>query len=583
MVHAENVKAVIAAGGLKSRAIRPINISATFFPLLNRPAILNTLDTLGAAGVSEVFLSVGRGEVELAALPESSNGLVLHTVIEERPRGTAGCVKRLERRLCGDALILVTGDVLYFTEQDLCEMLLFHRRSGADMTVGLISALKKNGVDTEKVLVGSDDRIESISRIYPSVPRNGGPKTSGLYIMEPGVLQSVGESGFCDVKEQLIPRLGALGKKVLGWTHRGYSSGARTLEDYLRVNFELLGDASFVRERLGGYREIKKHVWVGRDVEISPSATLVRPLIIGSESRIGAGASLVGPSIIGDRCALGQGSFVRESVLWPDSSAPADFEIEKCLISGRATSLENSHCRDKIVINGPVALGGAGARRPGQSRRKASPGIAPAPAGGGRAYLTAKRAIDVIVSAVSLVLSAPMFFLLGALIKLDSRGPVFFRQTRCGEGGKPFEMIKLRSMIEGAEELKPSLEHLNLADGPMFKLLDDPRETRIGRILRASKLDELPQLLNVLRGEMSLVGPRPLSMDEMRCNPHWRDARLMVRPGVTGLWQIKEKDAHTFHEWIEYDLQYVDERSLWFDLKILAATPFKVFDIQRSE
>jgi lipopolysaccharide/colanic/teichoic acid biosynthesis glycosyltransferase len=116
----------------------------------------------------------------------------------------------------------------------------------------------------------------------------------------------------------------------------------------------------------------------------------------------------------------------------------------------------------------------------------------------------------------------------------------------------------------------------------MFKVLDDPRETRIGRFLRASKLDELPQFLNVLRGDMSLVGPRPLSMNEMRFNPHWRDARLSVKPGITGLWQVKAEDAHAFHEWIKYDLQYVDEQSMWMDIKIILATITRMLSVAKE-
>ena len=579
--HTESIKAVIAAGGLKSRSIEPLNISKAFFPLLNRPAIVHILDTLGSVGISEAFLAVGGNELEFASLPEGSNGLCVHTVLEEWPRGTAGCVKRLEERLLGHTLVVVTGNVLFFTEDDISEMLRFHRRSGAELTVGLISASRKNGMDTEKVLIGVDGQVEDISRIYPAVPRNGGPKTSGVYVMEPCVLECVGAEVFCDIKEQLVPRLRKLGKKVVGWEHGGYSSGACTVDDYLRVNFEFLSDYELAGEYLRGYREIKKQVWVGRNVDISPSATLIRPLLIGSDTRIEAGASLIGPCVIGDRCVVKAESFVRESVLWSDSVVPAGFEIEKCLVSGRASSPRNGHCRDTVVLDGvlsPLGYSGGARGEPSRSGLACSRSRGSA---GEKAYLFAKRVLDVVVSSIGLVLSAPLLLLLGALIKLDSRGPAFFLQTRCGKGGKPFRMIKLRSMVSDAEDLKPALRHMNLADGPMFKVIDDPRETRLGRILRAFKLDELPQLWNVLRGEMSLVGPRPLSMNEMRFNPHWRDARLTVRPGITGLWQVKAKDAHTFHEWIKYDLQYIDERSLWLDMKIIFHTFLKVLNVKK--
>jgi len=571
-------KAAIAAGGLQSRAIHPVNISKTFFPLLNKPSIEYTLETLGKLGIAEAYVSVGPNENALAALPKRSNGLAINTVVEDYPQGTAGCLKQIEGRLNGDSLIVISGNLLFFTEEDLVEMMAFHRQAGADMTVGLISPSNKNGADTEEILIGSSGEIESIEHIYPYVARHSGPRTSGLYIMESGVLSHIMANGFFDIKEQLLPRLKETGKKVVGWTHERYTLGACTMDDYLRVNFEFLRDYSLSKSYLGEYKEIKKQVWVGRDVDIDPTATLMRPLIIGHETRIGENASIIGPSTIGDRCVVESNSFVRESVLWPDSEVPPDFEIEKCLVSGRAYSSENSHCRKMVVLNGDPSLRGFEKTKEKPISRKVihKPPLTPAAE---KTYNATKRFLDVTLAGLSLVVSAPIFALVAALIKLDSKGPVFFIQERCGIKGRPFRMIKFRSMVEEAEDLKPTIEHMNQADGPMFKILNDPRETRLGHILRACKLDELPQFINVLRGEMSMVGPRPLSMNEMKFNPHWRDARLSVKPGITGLWQIKEKDAHAFHEWIRYDLQYVDERSLWLDLKILFGTVVKIFGI----
>lgn len=574
-------KVVIAAGGLQSRSIHPVNISKTFFPLLNKPAIERTLETLGGLGISDAYLAVGPNEISLADLPNRSNGLAIHTIVEDPPRGTAGCLKQIEDRLNGHTLIVIAGNLLFFTAEDLTQMIRSHRESRADLTVGLISATNKNGMDTERVVVGSDGEIEGIERIYPSVRRNGGPKTSGLYIMEPNVLDHIRDTGFFDIKEQLVPKLRDDGKNVRGWTHERYSSGAHTMDDYLRANFEFLKNYALAKEYLRDYQEIKKHVWVGRDVEISPTATLVRPLIIGHGAHIEAGASVVGPSIIGDGSVLESGSFVRESVLWPDSEVPADFEVEKCLLSGRAFSTENSHCREMILLNGKPSLNGNGhaGEKPIHRGVAYKPPRTPVTEG---AYQSIKAFIDIILAAVGLVLSAPIFALVAVLIKLDSEGPVFFLQKRCGEKGRPFRMIKFRSMVKDAEERRRTLRHLNRADGPMFKIINDPRETRVGRLLRSCKLDELPQLVNVLRGDMSLVGPRPLSMDEMRFNPHWRDARLSIKPGITGLWQIREKDAHAFHEWIRYDLQYVDERSLWLDFKIIIGTFLKILSMGKA-
>ena len=181
-----------------------------------------------------------------------------------------------------------------------------------------------------------------------------------------------------------------------------------------------------------------------------------------------------------------------------------------------------------------------------------------------------KRLLDILCSFLLLVISIPLFFIIAILIKIDSKGPVFFLQKRCGKDGREFNMYKFRTMVKDAETLKKRLK--NEMDGPMFKLRNDPRITWLGRILRKLSLDELPQLLNVLKGEMSLVGPRPLADEEMVGDDIWREIRLSVRPGMTGLWQIMGRDSGKFSDWITYDTEYVQKRSLFMDIKILFLT-----------
>jgi len=181
-----------------------------------------------------------------------------------------------------------------------------------------------------------------------------------------------------------------------------------------------------------------------------------------------------------------------------------------------------------------------------------------------------KRLLDILCSFLFLVISIPVFFIIAILIKIDSKGPIFFLQKRCGKDGSEFNMYKFRTMVKDAETLKKRLK--NEMDGPMFKLKNDPRITRLGRILRKLSLDELPQLLNVLKGEMSLVGPRPLADEEMIGDDIWREIRLSVRPGMTGLWQIMGRDSGKFSDWITYDTEYVQKRSLFMDIKILFLT-----------
>jgi exopolysaccharide biosynthesis polyprenyl glycosylphosphotransferase len=183
-----------------------------------------------------------------------------------------------------------------------------------------------------------------------------------------------------------------------------------------------------------------------------------------------------------------------------------------------------------------------------------------------------KRAMDICGASVGLVLLAPLLLLLAIAIKLDSRGPTFFRQRRIGRQGELFLMLKFRSMVEDADAIKGELRDRNEAEGGLFKITDDPRITRIGRFLRRTSLDELPQLLNVLGGSMSLVGPRPLVQDEDALIEGWQRRRLAVKPGMTGMWQIFGSSRIPMDEMVKIDYVYGANWSIWLDLKILLRT-----------
>ena len=185
----------------------------------------------------------------------------------------------------------------------------------------------------------------------------------------------------------------------------------------------------------------------------------------------------------------------------------------------------------------------------------------------------AKRAIDIVVSSLLLFLLLPMFALVALLIKFASSGPVFFTQERLGLNKKIFRMLKLRTMVPGAADQQTELECLNEASGPVFKISDDPRITPIGKVLRRTSIDELPQLINVLMGEMSLVGPRPLPVrDYEGFSEDWHRRRFSVRPGISGLWQIAGRSNLPFEQWMELDLKYINEWSLLLDFKVLLKT-----------
>lgn len=183
-----------------------------------------------------------------------------------------------------------------------------------------------------------------------------------------------------------------------------------------------------------------------------------------------------------------------------------------------------------------------------------------------------KRAVDVLGAGMALIVFSPLMLLLAILIPLDSPGSPIFRQVRVGRNGLPFSVYKFRSMVREAEQLKQQLRHLNEADGPMFKIRDDPRTTRLGRFLRRTSLDELPQIWNVLRGDMSLVGPRPALPEEVAGYAEWHRQRLATAPGITGLWQVSGRSDVPFEEMVLLDIYYIENWSPLLDLSILLRT-----------
>lgn len=187
-------------------------------------------------------------------------------------------------------------------------------------------------------------------------------------------------------------------------------------------------------------------------------------------------------------------------------------------------------------------------------------------------YALSKRLFDLVVGSVALVFILPTLPLIALMIKLDTRGPVFFKQDRVGRKGRVFKFYKFRSMVHEAESQRAELGELNEQDGPVFKIRSDPRITSVGRFLRRSSFDEIPQILNVLKGEMSIVGPRPPLPDEVAGYQPWQLSRLAVKPGITCLWQISGRSHIGFNEWMRLDLEYLRTRSFKTDLLILLKT-----------
>ncbi|MDF7671883.1 sugar transferase [Lactobacillus sp. ESL0701] len=193
-------------------------------------------------------------------------------------------------------------------------------------------------------------------------------------------------------------------------------------------------------------------------------------------------------------------------------------------------------------------------------------------------YLFFKRSFDIVLSLIALIILSPVFFVIAVAIKLDkgSPGPVFYSQIRIGKNGHKFKMYKFRSMVVDADEQFSALLHKNEIAGAMFKMKNDPRVTKVGRIIRKHSLDELPQLWNVLKGDMTLVGPRPPLEREITEYTNFDMQRLVVKPGCTGLWQVTGRNAVSFYEMVKIDIIYINKASLWLDMQILIKTIFVV-------
>ena len=302
-------------------------------------------------------------------------------------------------------------------------------------------------------------------------------------------------------------------------------------------------------------RHAAENVYIGRDCEIHPSARLLGQVLIQDRVVVEAGARIIGPALLGVEARVGRGAAVAHSLIMPRTNVEAEAVVRGRVFCG-GTAATPAASTLNLSLRLPTLVGPSGRR----GRRWG--------------YAHVKRGLDFVVALLGLVALAPLFAVVAVIVKLSSRGPVCFGHGREGREGREFCCCKFRTMVVGADAQQRKLYQQNAVDGPQFKLEHDPRITRVGHWLRKTNIDELPQLINVLRGQMSLIGPRPSPFRENQICVPWRQARLSVRPGITGLWQLcrHERDAGDFHQWIYYDILYVRNMSFWLDLKILLAT-----------
>lgn len=513
----------------------------------------------------------------------TGNNIQVSYIEEKKPQGTAGSLKKIESFI-GSSNFLVMSSDLFLEDLDLNQIIYFHLKNRSVATVVVEERCGNGnevGGDLENFIVGSDGLIKGFRNLHYSKNRRCCMKPSGLYVFSPKVFSFIKESNYMDIKEQLITSLGNNGIPVRAYVQKKPVRKFCSLSDYFELNKDILFNGMGKLDVISNSRtQIGEGIWVGKNVKISPKAYLLGPIAIGDNCTIGDHAQIIGPTSISSETKIAKNVLVRESIIWEKVHIQDNARIEYSLIGESCTVAKGKSLRNAVVIEEKKFSDNVDifTSQGGKNKKSDTNGnISFLPTSEKQSVFKInsllKRAMDITFSSLALILSVPLFIIIAAAIKLDSSGPVFFSQRRCGREGKEFKMYKFRTMVLNADRLQKQFKDKNnVGDGPMFKIKKDPRMTTVGRLLRKVSLDEVPQFFNVLNGSMSLVGPRPLVMDEMNYCPGWRDIRLKVRPGITGLWQIHSRGKGGFTDWIKYDIDYVRKCSLWFDIKILFKT-----------
>lgn len=445
---------------------------------------------------------------------------------------------------------------------------LFENNGGGQATRHLVH-LRRSSLDAEeRILVDPDGSLRAIERVYSGVTqlRTDGVTASLVSVAALRSIQLGRQWSLSDIRVKLasahiMSNDVAMTTAVLDLS---------TPRDWLAAV-----EHQVVRETDGvppsGLKEIRPGVWAADDVCIDASAKICGSAILHRGAHIEEGATLVGPVLLGQDVRVARGAVVAHSFVASGATILAGTQQINQVITPEH---QVSATAADFAANQP-GEDGLGEHTLLELDFAASEDV-PTSDSGESLTDQIKRGLDVTAAAVGLLFLLLPLSLVALLVKLTSRGPVFFGHDREGRDGRPFRCWKFRTMVENAHLAQRELYAKNAVDGPQFKLDRDPRVTTLGRILRKTNIDELPQLWNVLRGEMSLIGPRPSPFRENQICVPWRKARLSVRPGITGLWQIcrHDRDMGDFHQWIHFDTLYVRHQSLWLDMKILLATLF---------
>lgn len=566
---------MILAGGIGSQPFGLADgASPMSYPMADgRPLLTHILHSLKANGIRDVAVSSSRPlNGRTTELPiEHLDGLRVVGATDDGFKGAAGALASVREFLAGSPF-LVIGAPLWLDGTDLGPIWESHRRRGAAGTV-VGEGRSPEPHALENIVFKSCGAVRECNALHRSRERRKAMRPVGLYLFEPSVLDLIDPDGYTDIREQLIPAITERGMPVHAYAMGNPPPQVSGFEAYRHVNRAILMHQLPANGSNGG--RTRPGVRIGRNSVVSPDAYVLGPVIIGNDCNVAPGAQIIGPALISDGVHVASGALVRESFVWRGARLGSDCSVSYSVVA-ESCEIPADKCLDNALIvdgdksvsleRGPTVAPHATVWRNGANgrlKRWSRPRLG---------YRKCKRAIDLVASALGLLFCAPLFAVIALAIKLDSPGPVHFVQRRCGRHGKEFPMVKFRTMYTDAEARKAELAHRNEAEGPMYKIAADPRITPVGRFLRKTSLDELPQLWNVLRGEMSLVGPRPLVMQEMTWSPRWRDIRLEVKPGITGPWQVYARNEPGFRSWIEHDIDYVRNRSLGMDLRLLART-----------
>ncbi len=437
--------------------------------------------------------------------------------------------------------------------------------NGDRTALHLVPLAAKHSVAGERVQLDAHHNVRKIQRYYAGITdvQAAGTIASLLTVSALRTLEDLSRLAPNELRTRLMLR-GVPSRDV---TLNSSALDLTDIRQLLWLNRRLLGRKKgtlFSRSNPG--RNGSTAHQPGRAI-IHATARLYGTVFLDDGCEIGPGAVIVGPAVVGKGAYIGAGAVVANAIVHDGVRVQEGAIRTDCVVTGSDIELARTNGR-----NGHAGAASANGSPVADSDGSDHP--APVKAAASAADSGAKRAMDIILSAIGLVFLSPLMIVTAILVKLCSRGPVLFGHLREGRGGREFRCWKFRTMVANAHEQQRALYKKNHVDGPQFKMDGDPRVTRLGAVLRATNIDELPQLFNVLRGHMSLIGPRPSPFRENQICVPWRKARLSVRPGITGLWQVcrHERSAGDFHQWIHFDMMYVHHWTLAMDLRILAAT-----------